>query len=104
MSSHQHHETSAITEVNGTRLYYEVRGAGPALLFLHGFTLDHRMWNRQVEDLAKAHQVITYDARGFGRSAMPGTEPYRHYEDAAALCEHLGLTRVIAIGHSIGAH
>jgi pimeloyl-ACP methyl ester carboxylesterase len=35
---------------------------------------------------------------------MPGPEAYRHCDDAAALCEHLGLERVIAIGHSIGAH
>lgn len=91
-------------DVNGTRLYYEVRGAGRALLFLHGFTLDRRMWRHQVDELAKRYTVVTYDARGFGRSILPGPTPYRHCDDAAALCEHLGLTRVVAIGHSIGAH
>jgi pimeloyl-ACP methyl ester carboxylesterase len=95
---------TGFAEVNGTRLYYEARGTGPALLFVHGFTLDHRMWDRQADALARSHRVVTYDARGFGRSAMPGTEPYRHCDDGAALCEQLGLTRVIAIGHSIGAH
>ena len=91
-------------EVNGTRLYYETCGDGPVLLFLHGFTLDHRMWNRQVEALRDSYRIVTFDARGAGRSAMPGTAKFMHCEDAAALCEHLGLTRVIAIGHSIGAH
>ena len=100
-----HANTSAgIVEVNGTRLYYEACGAGPPLLFLHGFTLDRRMWRRQVESLSDRYRVVTYDARGFGRSAMPGTDPYRHCDDAAALCEALGLRRVVAIGHSIGAH
>ena len=104
MSSHQHGADTGMAEVNGTRLYYEARGKGPALLFLHGFTLDHRMWNRQTEELSKSHKVVSYDARGFGRSALPTGESYRHYEDAAALCDHLGLERVVAIGHSIGAH
>jgi pimeloyl-ACP methyl ester carboxylesterase len=95
---------AGFADVNGTRLYYEARGAGPALLFLHGFTLDHRMWSRQVDALARGHRVVSYDARGFGRSAMPGEAAYRHCDDAAALCAHLGLERVIAVGHSIGGH
>ena len=95
---------AGVAKVNGTELYYEVRGAGPPILLLHGFTLDRRMWSRQVEGLAAHHRVVTYDARGFGRSALPDGRPYRHCEDAAALCNHLGLHRVVAIGHSIGAH
>ena len=95
---------AGFAEVNGTRLYYEACGGGPALLFLHGFTLDHRMWRAQVEGLSDRYRVITYDARGFGRSAMPGSDPYLHSEDAASLCEHLGIDRVVAVGHSIGGH
>jgi 3-oxoadipate enol-lactonase len=91
-------------DVNGARLHYEIRGAGRPLVFLHGFTLDHRMWRSQAERLASSYRVLTYDARGFGRSALPDTTPYKHCEDAAALCEHLELRRVVAIGHSIGAH
>jgi pimeloyl-ACP methyl ester carboxylesterase len=103
MSSNQVRSEVGIANVNGTHLHYEDRGTGPALLFLHGFTLDHRMWRPQAE-LAKTWRVVTYDARGFGRSALPGTTAYKHCEDAAALCEYLGIERVVAIGHSIGAH
>jgi pimeloyl-ACP methyl ester carboxylesterase len=95
---------AGFVEVNGSRLYFEARGSGPALLFLHGFTLDRRMWRPQVEALCDRFRVVAYDARGFGRSALPGEEPYRHCDDAAALCTALGLGRVVAVGHSIGAH
>jgi pimeloyl-ACP methyl ester carboxylesterase len=95
---------TGFAEVNGTRLYYELHGRGPALLLLHGFTLDHRMWRPQIAALSDRFRVLAYDARGFGRSAAPGSTPYRHCDDAAALCAHLGLPRVVAIGHSIGAH
>jgi pimeloyl-ACP methyl ester carboxylesterase len=95
---------AGLADINGSRLYYELTGTGPALLFLHGFTLDRRMWKHQVAALSDHFTVVAYDARGFGRSSMPGSEPYRHYEDAAALCAHLGLERVVVIGHSIGGH
>lgn len=88
------------------RIAYEIHGrdSGPTLLLLHGFTLDRRMWWPQVEALAPHFRVVSYDARGFGASSLPGPERFSHAEDAAALCEHLGLTQVIAVGHSIGAH
>src|SRR5579862_3248025 len=91
--------------VNGTRIHYELQGEGdgPAIVFVHGFTLDRRMWSRQVDALARRHRVLAYDARGFGRSAVP-SGAYSHSEDAAALCEHLGLKRIVAVGHSIGGH
>lgn len=88
-------------EVNGTRLYVERVGRGQPILFMHGATLDHRMWCAQVEGLADRFEVITYDLRGFGRSAIP-TPPFKHCEDAAALLEHLGVGPAIVVGHSIG--
>jgi pimeloyl-ACP methyl ester carboxylesterase len=59
-------QPSAIA-VNGTRLYVEEAGAGPAVVFLRGFTLDTRMWDDQFLPLAQHFRVIRYDLRGFGR-------------------------------------
>jgi pimeloyl-ACP methyl ester carboxylesterase len=88
--------------VNGTRLYYERHGSGgPTLLFIHGTTLDHRMWRAQVEALAPRFDVITYDVRGFGQSALPAG-PFRHYQDAEALLDLLGVRRAVVVGHSSG--
>jgi 3-oxoadipate enol-lactonase len=77
-------------------------GHGRPLLLLHGATLDHRMWQPQVDALAGKFEVITYDMRGFGESPPP-TGPFKHYDDASALIDALGLRDVIVIGHSIGA-
>ncbi|MCK6548987.1 alpha/beta hydrolase [Myxococcota bacterium] len=93
-----------VAELPGVRLGYEARGAGRALTFLHGFTLDHTMWTPQIEDLARDHHTITYDRRGFGRSDVPGTEPYSAIDDARALLDHLGVAKTWVVGHSAGGH
>ncbi len=54
--------------IGGGQVEYDVRGAGPAVLFLHAFPLGLAMWDPQAEALAPRHQVIRFDARGFGGS------------------------------------
>ena len=56
--------------IAGTPLQYEVSGSGPAVLFLHAFPLTSRMWDAQARALEATHQVVRFDARGFG-----GTPP-----------------------------
>jgi len=58
-------------DVNGTKLYYEVKGEGPAVAFLHGWTLDAAMWDDQFNEFSKSYRVLRYDLRGYGRSALP---------------------------------
>lgn len=57
--------------VEGGELYGEEMGAGPALLLLHGWTLDRRMWRPQFEALSQDFRVIAIDRRGFGQSTPP---------------------------------
>jgi 3-oxoadipate enol-lactonase len=93
---------SRFADVNGTRLFYELAGAGPPLTLIHGFGLDTRMWNDQFAALARHYRVLRYDARGFGRSAVPGAEPYAHEEDLCALLEYLDIGHTALIGFSLG--
>jgi pimeloyl-ACP methyl ester carboxylesterase len=88
-------------EVNGARLAYEVAGAGYPLVLIHGTTLDTRMWEDQFELFAQHYQVIRYDRRGFGRSALP-TESYTHAGDLAALLASLDVHFPVLLGHSTG--
>ncbi len=82
-------------------LVYQRHGTGRPLLFIHGATLDHRMWEPQVAALSDRFTVVTCDLRGYGQSSPP-TGPFKHCEDAGALIDELGLSDVVVIGHSIG--
>ncbi|MEI2688883.1 MAG: alpha/beta hydrolase [Anaerolineae bacterium] len=89
-------------DVNGTRLYCEEAGAGPAVVLIHGFTLDTRMWDDQFLRLAQRCRAVRYDLRGFGRSDAPTGEPYSHVEDLRALLDQLEIEQASLIGLSKG--
>jgi pimeloyl-ACP methyl ester carboxylesterase len=93
---------AGFADVNGTRLFYEIAGSGPALVLIHGFSLDMRMWDDQYAVLAQRHRVLRYDARGFGRSAAPGAERYSHAEDLQALLGYLEIEHTTLLGFSLG--
>jgi 3-oxoadipate enol-lactonase len=93
---------AGFADVNGARLFYEIAGAGPPLALIHGFSLDTRMWDDQYAALAQRHRVLRYDARGFGRSAVPGAERYSHAEDLLALLGYLEIAHTALIGFSLG--
>jgi pimeloyl-ACP methyl ester carboxylesterase len=94
---------AGFAEVNGTRLYYEVAGSGDPLVLIHGMTLDTRMWDDQFEPLARQYRVVRYDARGFGKSALPTAgKPYAHTDDLKALLTHLDIARAFILGLSMG--
>ncbi|MEY2448642.1 MAG: 3-oxoadipate enol-lactonase [Acidimicrobiaceae bacterium] len=91
-------------DVNGQHLYFEdTGGPGPAVVFSHGFLMDHEMWAPQVDALSDEFRCITWDERGFG--ATPATEPFTYYDSAAdclALLDHLGIDQAVLAGMSQG--
>jgi 3-oxoadipate enol-lactonase len=98
----QSHAT-AVLERPGARLVYEVTGTGPAVVLVHGFGLDRRMWDPQAEHLAARFRVVRYDCRGFGASGpFDPAVPYTHASDLVALLDHLALGRAVLVGLSFG--
>lgn len=93
--------TSGFAEVNGTRLYYETRGRGPAVVFLHGGLNDSRLWDEQMRALSKQFRVVRYDMRGFGRSNAERVE-FWPTEDLRALLDFLKIERATLVGLSLG--
>ncbi len=69
---------------------------------MHGFSRDTRMWADQWQTLARRHQVVRFDARGFGRSALPTAESFSPSEDLKALLDYLGIDQACVLGHSMG--
>src|SRR3972149_7690578 len=71
-------EAGTFAEVNGTRLFYEIRGQGEALVLIGGAHLDSRLWDQQVERFAEDFRVLRYDPRGIGRAELPpeGLSPH----------------------------
>jgi pimeloyl-ACP methyl ester carboxylesterase len=92
--------------IAGTELHHDVAGSGPAVVFLHAFPLGLFMWDAQAEILRPTHQAVRFDDRGFGKTP-PGDgllTMERIADDAAALLDHLGLSRAIVAGCSMGGY
>ncbi len=94
--------TEGHVDIDGGRLHYRRQGQGEALVLVHGFGLDHRVWAPQWPALVDSFDLISYDLRGFGRSSLPGEAPYSHHEDLRALLDALAIDRAHLIGHSLG--
>ncbi|MGR8947306.1 MAG: alpha/beta fold hydrolase [Gammaproteobacteria bacterium] len=93
---------SGFANVNGTSLYYELSGSGPTVVLIHGFSIDTRMWDEQMDGLTSRYQVLRYDMRGFGRSSLPDEKPYDPCVDLLELLNHLKLDKVSLVGLSLG--
>lgn len=87
--------------VPGGRLFYEERGAGPAVILVHGGMLDHRMWDPQVDPLARSFRVIRYDVAGHGRSPVPEGS-WRDFEHLGLLMDALKVESASLVGLSLG--
>jgi pimeloyl-ACP methyl ester carboxylesterase len=91
---------------NGARLAYEETGAGaPSFVFIHGWTCDRSFFAPQAAHFARNHRVVSLDLRGHGDSDKPrGDYSVAAFaDDIAFVIEQLGLGRVVAVGHSMGA-
>jgi pimeloyl-ACP methyl ester carboxylesterase len=95
-------ETARPVPVDGGDIPAWTRGEGAsALLFLHGWSLDHRIWQPQVEDeaLAARHRLIAIDRRGFGAASAP-PDLGREAADLVALLDQFAIDRAIVVGQS----
>ena len=88
-------------EHNGTKLFYETAGEGPALAFIHAGICDSSMWDAQFYAFADQYKVVRHDMRGFGRSE-PADATYSPHDDLRAVLDHLGIQRTTLIGCSMG--
>lgn len=94
-----------IVDAHGVRLHVIDEGQGPPLVFVHGFPLDHHMWDAQRREFRTTHRVIIPDLRGFGRSEVtdPPGSMEQFADDVAALLDALGVQEPVTLcGLSMG--
>ena len=93
--------------MNGSlKLFYEEHGHGTPLVLVHGFPLDHTIWDAIVPLLQDQVRVITPDLRGHGQSPVtPGAYSMRLLaDDVVTLLDDLKLEKVFLAGHSMGGY
>lgn len=93
-------------DVNGIQLAYERRGEGTPLVLLHGYPLDHHLWDEIVPLLEDRFDLILPDLRGFGASST--VDSFYAMEDfasdVAGLLDQLGVEKAALAGHSMGGY
>ena len=89
--------------VNGLSMYYEVHGAGPPLLLLHGG------WGSIPEKwlpfFTPHFRVIAPEQMGHGRTADRVDRPFHYHdmaEDTVELMRRLGIESAVVVGYSDG--
>ncbi|WP_425613756.1 alpha/beta fold hydrolase [Anatilimnocola sp. NA78] len=99
--------SSSQVSVGDLQLHVVQQGTGRPLLLVHGFPLDHSMWQGQISALASDYRVIAPDLRGFGQSSVTsGTATMQQYaDDLAGLLDALKITEpVVFCGLSMGGY
>ena len=93
--------------VHGVELSLVDQGSGTPVVLVHGFPLDHTMWNAQIDALSQDYRVIAPDLRGFGRSGLSdGTVTMQQFaDDLTALLDVLEVDEpVVLCGLSMGGY
>jgi pimeloyl-ACP methyl ester carboxylesterase len=100
VTSHNQHYVHA----NGLQIAYEVYGAGPPLILIHGGLGTAGDWHAHSAAFAERFQVFAPDSRGHGRTDNPaGHLNYRAMAgDVAAFADALGLQKPLIYGYSDG--
>lgn len=90
---------------DGVPIHFSVQGKGePALVFVHCWSCDRRLWENQVSVFAKNRRVVTIDLPGHGESGQDrkswSIESYA--DDVNTVITKLDLKRVVLVGSSMG--
>ncbi len=102
MSFIQSKSSSANDVVN---IFYQEYGTGKPVIFIHGWPLNHEMWEYQLAEIPKHnHRCIAYDRRGFGKSdrSWEGYDYDTLSSDLHELISQLNLSDVTLVGFSMG--
>ena len=92
--------------INGIQIAYTRKGTGKPLVLVHGYPLDHTIWDEVRPLLESDFDLILPDLRGFGESDVVETQ-YKMVDmaaDIAGLLDELGIEKTAIAGHSMGGY
>src|SRR5258708_5086845 len=94
------------TNVAGIEIAYERRGKGVPLVLIHGYPLDHSIWDEVAPLLENDFDLIIPDLRGFGQSdVMEADDSIIEFaSDIEGLLNHFKIRKAIIAGHSMGGY
>lgn len=98
-------EAGNYIHTHGARIYYEVYGAGPPLLLLHGNGGSINNFAPVIPELAKHYKVIAVDTRAQGNSTDDGRQVFTYElfaNDIKILLDSLNITNATLVGWSDG--
>ena len=96
----------SVTRIDDIQMAYTDAGMGRPVVLIHGYPFNRSLWNEQVAELSHSYRVIVPDLRGFGESDAsegPATMD-RMAQDVALLLDHLGISRAVIGGLSMGGY
>src|SRR5581483_10039929 len=93
-------------KIAGINIAYVRRGTGNPLVLIHGYPLDHTIWDEIAPLLEADFDLIIPDLRGFGQSDLTEADDsiVDYASDIADLLSHLRIKRAILAGHSMGGY
>jgi pimeloyl-ACP methyl ester carboxylesterase len=94
-----------VPAADGVSITYEIHGEGePALVLVHCWACHRGFWREQVAAFASDRSVVVLDLPGHGASGRDRAEwtLEAYAADVARVVDHLGLARVVLVGHSMG--
>lgn len=92
------------TNIDGVNLYYEVKGEGAPILFIHPPLLTSMNFKYQIDGLSNSFKTIVFDMRGHGNSSF-SEKPITYSlisKDIKHLLDHLGIEKTYVCGYSTG--
>jgi 3-oxoadipate enol-lactonase / 4-carboxymuconolactone decarboxylase len=95
-----------ILQTKSSAIYFQLEGKAnaPTIVFSNSLGTDLTLWDGQMADLAPYFQILRYDTRGHGKSAVPAGEYSIEQcgKDVLELLDALNLVRVYFVGLSMG--
>jgi haloalkane dehalogenase len=91
----------SVNHPGGTLHVVDYPGQEPAIVMMHGFPDDHRIYDKLLPQLSP-RRAVAFDFLGYGRSDRSDTagfSPEEHGSQLAAVLDELGITRAVVVGH-----